>query len=140
MSGFNLFDLTIDESVSKKGVWVDFFAGSRLKIASSSSHVYKAMITRLYKQNKLRLDDSNDMNLQLIQDITCEVMSKTVLLDWENINWPDASGTVVENIPYTPELGKAALLRADQLREFVSEQAARPALFHKAVEEEAVKN
>lgn len=140
MNGFNLLDLTIDEDISKKGVWVEFLGGSRLKIASSSSHIYKAMIARLYKQNRLRLDDANDANIQLIQEITCEAMSKTVLLGWEGINWPDASGKVIENIPYTPELGKQALLRADQLREFVSEQASRPSLFHREAVEEARKN
>lgn len=138
--GFDLTSLTIDESRSKAGVWIDFLGGSRLKIASSNSHVYKAYVTRLYKQHRLQLDDSNPDNFRLIQEITAKALAAVVLLDWEGINFPDESGNLIENIPYTKELGEKALLRADQLREFVSEQSSRPALFHAEIMEEALGN
>ena len=67
-------------------------------------------------------------------------MSAMVLLDWEGINWPDENGNLIENIPYTKERGEKALLLADQLREFVADQASRPTLFHKAIMEEALGN
>lgn len=138
--GFNLGELMIDEDVSKSGVWVDYLGGSRIKLASSSSHKYKAAVARLYKQNRLQLDDTNPNNYRLIQEITAEALSSMVLLDWEGINWPNPDGTVTENIPYTKELGKAALLGADQFREFVNDKASTPSLFKKAVVEEAVGN
>jgi hypothetical protein len=137
---FNLNSLTIDESVSKGGVWVDFLGGSRLKIASSNSHSYKAMVARLYKQHRLQLDDSNPDNFRLVQEITAKAMAQSVLLDWEGINWQDENGVLVENIPYSKAIGEKALLAADQLREFVAEQAGKPALFKKAITEEALGN
>jgi uncharacterized protein (DUF885 family) len=137
---FDLTSLTIDESVSKDGVWIEFLNDSKLKIASSNSHVYKAFVTRLYKQHRLRLDDSNSENFKLIQEITAKALAAVVLLDWSNINFTDAAGNLVENIPYSKEVGERALLQADQLREFVAEQAGRPALFHKEIVEEALGN
>jgi len=137
---FNLTSLTIDESVSKNGVWVDFLGGSRLKIASTQSNAYKALLARMYKQNRLQLDDSNPNNFKLIQEITAKAMASVILLDWEGINWPDEAGNLIENIPYTKERGEKALAAADQLREFVSEQAGKANLFKDAVIEEAVKN
>lgn len=137
---FNLASLTIDEEVSKGGVWVDFLGGSRLKIASMNSHTYKAYVTRLYKQHRLQLDDSNPSNFALIQEITAKAMAAMVLLDWDGINWPDENGNLIENIPYTKELGEKALKLADQLREFVADQASRPTLFHREIVEEALKN
>lgn len=138
--GFDLTSLTIDESRSAAGVWVEFFNGSRLKIASMNSHTYKAYVTRLYKQHRLQLDDNNPDNFKLIQEITAKAMAAMVLLDWEGINWPDENGNVIENIPYTKARGEKALLAADQLREFVADQAGRPALFHRAILEEALGN
>lgn len=137
---FNLGKLMIDEDVSKTGVWVDYLEGSRLKIASSNSHRYKAAVARLYKGNRLQLDDTNPNNFRLIQEITAEAIANTVLLDWEGINWPNPDGTVTENVPYTKELGKLALMSADAFREFVSEKAGTPSLFKKEVIEEAVGN
>lgn len=138
--GFNLGTLMIDEDVSKTGVWVDYLEGSRLKIASSNSHKYKATIARLYKQNRLKLDDSNPDNFRMIQEITAEAMAKTVLLDWESIHMPTPTGQIIENIPYTKELGKQALLNADNFKEFVTEKAGTPSLFQKEAIEEAVGN
>ena len=136
--GFNLQSLTIDEAVSKKGVWVEFLGGSRLKIASTQSNAYKAMLAREYKKHRLQLDDSNPDNFRLIQEITAKALATVILLDWEGINWPDESGNVVENIPYTIARGEKALAIADQLREFVSEQAGKAATFKEEVIQEAV--
>lgn len=138
--GFNLSNLTIDEDISKTGVWVDYMQGSRIKLASSSSHRYKATIARLYKANRLQLDDSNPDNFRKIQEITAQAMADTVLMDWEGMDWQNEDGTVTQNIPYTPKLGKEVLLKADAFREFVSEKAGTPSLFKKEIIEEAVGN
>jgi len=137
---FDLTSLTIDESISSGGVWVDWLGDSRLKISSTNSNKYKAAVARLYKENRLRLDDSNSENYRLIQEITAKALARYILTDWEGINFLDANGNVVENIPYSTEVGERALLKVDALREFVSEQAGRPGLFKKAITEEAVKN
>jgi len=137
---FDLTSLTIDEAISKGGVWVDWLGDSRLKISSTNSNSYKAAVARLYKENRLRLDDSNSENYRLIQEITAKALARYILTGWENINFLDANGNVVENIPYSVEVGERALLKVDALREFVSEQAGRPGLFKKVIVEEAVGN
>ena len=137
---FDLKSLLIDESVSKDGVWVDWLGDSRLKISSTNSSAYKAAVARLYKENRLRLDDSNAENYRLIQEITARAMARYILLDWQGISFIDDKGNPVENVPYSKEVGERALLLIDSLREFVSEQAGRPALFKREIVEEAVKN
>jgi hypothetical protein len=138
--GFNLGTLTIDEDVSKTGVWVDYLQGSRVKIASSSSHVYKGHIARLYKSNRLQLDDTNPDNFRKIQELTAQAMAEKVLLDWDGMDWQNEDGSIVHNVPYSPKLGKEVLLKADAFREFVSEKAGTAGLFKKEIIEEAVGN
>jgi hypothetical protein len=138
--GFDLDTLFVDQSAATSGVWVDFFGGSALKLGSTEGKKYKSLLARLAKKNRIALDDSNEESFELIQEITAKAMASVILLDWEGINWPDEAGNLIENIPYTKERGEKALAAADQLREFVSEQAGKANLFKDAVIEEAVKN
>lgn len=130
--GFNFADLMVDDGLSKEGVWVDFYGGSKLKIASTSSPAYKSKLTKLARANKLILDDSNPDNFEAVQRITAEALATTVLLDWEGIHWPNPDGTVTYNIAYTPKLGMQAL-RTDKFRDFVVEEAGRISNFKKEI-------
>lgn len=134
-SGFNLGELMVDEAVSKNGVWVDYLGGSKLLIASSSSTVYKTKLSKLARENRLTLDDSNPDNFKAIQRITCQALAEAVLLGWKGIHWPDETGHVTENVTYSPALGQEALLKVDHLRNFVSEEAGKPSHFKKEVAE-----
>lgn len=136
--GFNFAELMVDEDISKEGVWVDFYGGSKLKIASTSSPVYKGKLTKLARANKLILDDSNPENFEAVQRITAEALATTVLLDWQGIHWPNPDGTVTYNIAYTPKLGMQAL-RTDKFRDFVVEEAGRISNFKKDIAEAAKK-
>lgn len=137
--GFNLGDLMVDETVSQKGVWIDYLSGSKLLIASTSSSAYKAKLAKLARENRLSLDDSNPDSAKAIQRITCQALAETVLLGWKGIHWPDESGEVKKNIPYSPALGQEALMKVDHLRNFVSEEAGKPAHFKKEAAEAAKK-
>ena len=130
---FELEELFIDEAVGEAGTWVDFYNGSRLKIASSENAKYKAYIAKLARKHRLQLDQSNDDSTALIQDITAEALAKFVLLDWEKVSLGGQ-----QNVPYTPELGKQALLSAPKLKDFVTDQAADNTNFKKE-QVEAVK-
>jgi hypothetical protein len=138
-SGFNLGELMVDEGVSKKGVWVDYLGGSQLLIASTSATTYKTRLSKLARENRLTLDDSNPDNFKAIQRITCQALAETVLLGWKGIHWPDENGEIKKNIPYSPALGQEALMKVDHLRNFVSEEAGKPAHFKKEVAEAAKK-
>jgi hypothetical protein len=130
-TGFNLGNLIIDEQVAAKGTWVDWFSGSALLLSSTSSNAYKAKVAKLARAKKLLLDDANPENVAAIQDITCEALATTVLLDWRGIHIPDQWGVVQQNVKYTPAIGKEMLLKVDPLRDFVSEQAAKAENFKK---------
>ena len=135
--GFNFGDLMTDESAAKDGVWVDFYGGSRLRIASTHSPSYKSKLTKLARANRLILDDSNPENYEAVQKITAEAIASTVLLDWEGIHWPNPDGTITYNVPYSPKLGMQALLKSDKFRDFVTEEAGRVSNFKKDLAEAA---
>lgn len=123
--GFNFGELLTDETTAKEGVWVDFYGGSRLKIASTHSPAYKSKLTKLARANRLILDDSNPENFEAVQKVTAEALATTVLLDWEGIHWPNPDGTTTRNVVYNPKLGMQALLKSDKFRDFVTEEAGR---------------
>lgn len=118
LSGFTLEELFTNRKKESEGVWVDFFGGSKLKVASVDSPEYKAKLARLAKQHKLQLDSDNDDSIELVQDITAEAYAECVLLDWKGINMNGQ-----EDVKYTKELGKEALLRSSKFRSFVEEAA-----------------
>lgn len=136
--GFNFAELMVDEDISKEGVWVDFYGGSKLKIASTSSPAYKSKLSKLARANKLILDDSNPENFEAVQRITAEALATTVLLDWQGINWPNPDGGTTFNIAYTPKLGMQAL-RTDKFRDFVLDEAGRISNFKKEIADAAKK-
>ena len=114
-----LDDLFVDEELGEAGVWVNFYNGSRLKLASSENAKYKAYLAKLARKHRLELDQSNDDSTQLIQEITAEALAKHVLLDWEKV----AIGGQAD-AKYTEELGKLAILKAPKLKDFILDQAA----------------
>ena len=130
----NLDDLFIDEEVGQSGIWVDFYSGSKLKLASTENAQYKAYLAKLARKHRLQLDQANDDSTGLIQEITAEAMAKHVLLDWRNVTLGGE-----QNAKYTPEKGKLALLNAPKLREFVSEQASDSSNFKKQLVEDVKK-
>lgn len=137
--GFNFGELMTDASAAKEGVWIDFYGGSRLKIASTHSPSYKSKLTKLARANRLILDDSNPDNYEAVQKITAEAISTTVLLDWDGIHWPNPDGTTTLNVPYSPKLGMQALLSSDKFRDFVTEEAGRISNFKKDLADAAKK-
>ncbi|NCC40467.1 MAG: hypothetical protein EOM21_13625 [Gammaproteobacteria bacterium] len=125
--GFDLDTLFVDQSAATSGVWVDFFGGSRLKLGSTEGKKYKSLLARLAKKNRIALDDSNEESFELIQEITAEALATEVLRDWEGINLGGQ-----KNVPYTPAMGKLAILSSGKLRDFITDRAGDPALFKPA--------
>jgi len=132
---FALDDLFIDEDVSKEGVWVEFYGNSKLKVGSTDAGPYKAKLAKLARAHRIQLDDSNPDSFQLIQNITAEALATEVLFDWKGIRMNNQ-----DDIPYTPALGKEALLRSSKLRDFVTEKAAETTLFRREVVESLKKS
>ena len=135
LSGFTLDELFADPKRETEGVWVDFYNGSKLKLASTESPVYQARLAKLAKKHQLQLDADNEESIHLVQEITAEAMSHCVLLDWKGINMHGQ-----ENIPYTPKLGKEALLKSSKFRKFVTESAGDHENFRAEVAEKVKKS
>lgn len=121
-------DLFVDDDVAEEGVWVEFYKGSMLKLASMESPKYKALMAKLARKNRIQLDDANEESTFLVQRITAEALSKAVLLDWKGVHMGGE-----ENVPYTPERGATAILRSSKVRDFVTDRANDPSLFKKKV-------
>jgi hypothetical protein len=131
---FDLDNLFTDPKREEEGVWIDFYADSQLKIASTDSKAYKAELAEQARKHKLQLDldQENEKYFDLIQELTCEALAKHVLKDWRNINIADQ-----ENVPYSPSLGKDLLMRSTKLRTFVEQAASDHTNFKAQVEEDA---
>lgn len=124
---FNLDELYVDPGRAAQGVWVDCFSGSKLKLAYSEGKAYKARLAKLYRQNRLEIDDTNEDSWDRIQEVTARALAECVLLDWE--------GIVIngEEVKYTVELGTQVLQQYPKLREFVIEKAAEPSTFREGL-------
>lgn len=133
MGSFNLDTLVMDDKISESGVWVDFYQGSKLKIASSDSRRYKSALSREAKKHRIEMDDSNPENYDIIMKVTCKVQAEHILLDWKGIDFQGK-----EDVQYTPEMGMLALLSSPKLRDFIGEKSNEVDIF-KARTVEAVK-
>lgn len=137
MSGFNLNDSFTDSNLEKAGVWVDFFDGSRLKIASKESPEYKAYLARLAQQHKLKIGSKKikPETMSLMKTVMSDAMAKCLLVDWDNIS---LNGE--ENVPYSHEVGKMACLNSHILFDFVDAASEDNARFQIEQEEEVKKS
>ena len=130
----DLEDLTLDPTRAQEGEWVDFRGGSKLLIASTDSPKYKGAMASLARRHKLDLDDENPEFADLIQDLTCEALSTTVLLSWEGINMGGKA------LAYSQAVAKEVLLHAPAIRAFVEEYAGRTSNFNMKAVEKAKKS
>jgi hypothetical protein len=131
---FDLNNLFTDPNKEEEGVWIDFYSGSKLKIASTESKAYKAELAEQARKHQLQLDldQENEVLYDLIQDLTCDALSMHVLKDWKGININEQ-----KDVPYTPALGKDLLLRMPKLRNFVEKAAGDFSNFKEEVAEDA---
>lgn len=86
-----------DVRKENEGVWVDFVLGIKLLIARARNPKYLALMQRLVDPHRQEIR-SNEMDLEVLNDILKQVRAETVLLDWENIE--DDKGIT---IPYSSE-------------------------------------
>lgn len=122
---FNLSATFINDETAENGVWVDFFEGARLLIASAENPKYKAALAKQARANKIKLDgDPHPDTVRLTTKITCRAMADHILLNWEGITLDDGS-----EFQYSKANAFEALLKSPQLRDFVSDQANSATLF-----------
>lgn len=134
---FNLTSTFSDQELQTNGVWIEFYEGSQLLIASKNSSKYKAYLANLARKNRVKIGKKkvSEETMRLMEDITCEAMAHHILLGWKGIAM---SGDGKET-PYSPEGAKVALLNSSELFEFVDEVADDSARFEVEQAEELKK-
>lgn len=125
-----------DPKRESEGVWEDYYEGSKLLIASKNNPEYKAMLARLAQRHKLKIGSKNirPENMVLMRDITAEAMATHILMDWKGISVMQGDET-----PYSPAVGKTALLNSSELFEFVDSASDDQSRFYAEREEEVKK-
>ena len=132
---FNLNSTFTDGNLEKEGVWVDYFEGSKLKVASKESPEYKAYLARLAQRHKLKIGGQpKPETMVLMKSVMSDAMAKHLLLDWKGIS---LNGE--EEVPYSYATGKMVLLNSIELYEFVDNAAEDHAQFRIEQEEEVKK-
>jgi hypothetical protein len=133
--GFDLNSTFTDGNLEREGVWVDYFEGSQLKIASKESPEYKAYLARLAQRHKLKIGGKpKPETMVLMKDVMSDAMAKHLLLDWSGIS---LNGE--DEVPYSYATGKMACLNSVELYEFVDNAADDHAQFRHEQEEEVKK-
>lgn len=131
---FDLSSTYVNNDTSENGVWVEFFGGSRLRIASTENPRYRAALAKKGRANKIRLEgEPNADTIRLTTEITCQAMADFILLDWE--------GIIVDGkeFPYSKANAFEALMKSTQLRDFVSDQGGSASLFQGVTADEVGK-
>jgi hypothetical protein len=120
-----------DLDLEEKGVWVDLGEGTRLKLARIGNPAYKKLMReklKPYRTQSARAGISD----QKWSEINCDVLSKTVLLDWEG--WEDDKDKPVK---YSQKHAYDMLMGLKDFRAMVVELADQQATFAMEVQEEA---
>lgn len=89
--------LRTDTLLEQEGIWVDYEAGVRVKVARLSNTKFEQALRTASKPH-LRQIRSKRAPLDLIENLTREAAARHILLGWENLD--DDDGTP---IPYSPE-------------------------------------
>ena len=110
-----------DETLEEGGTWTPIGGGAELLIARAGNKTYAKLLTRLVTANREVLDmaaegvddEASRTAGKKSDEIMVEVMSKSVLLDWRNVQYKGAA------LPYTPE-NAAMLLAIKDFRSMVA--------------------
>lgn len=116
-----------------EGVWIPGPDGAEFLIARMGNENFKKLSTELAKPHR-RLIQLNRLDDKIVQEITAEVMARTILLGWKGVK---EAGKPVE---YSPETAKRWLLAYKDFAEFISGVAATQSLYQDELEEAAAGN
>jgi hypothetical protein len=124
-----------DEKLEIEGRWVPLNSKTSFKIARAFNKQFSRMFQREYKANRLALEAKGELAENLADDIMCNVMAKTILVDWKgpvSINGEDLG-------KYSQE-GAVKALKLKEFRAWVNERAEDAAAFKVHQDEEDEKN
>lgn len=76
-----------DESLENNGTWREIGGGAELLIGRSGNKQYAKLLTKLVEQSRKVLDLGDDVADAKSEEIMTEVLAKTVLLGWKDVEF-----------------------------------------------------
>tara|TARA_R110000751_G_scaffold10671_3_gene38654 strand:- start:2754 stop:3149 length:396 start_codon:yes stop_codon:yes gene_type:complete len=119
--------------IEKEGTWVDYRDGSKIKVARIGNPNFTRNHTAKLKPYR-RKQRAGDLDDALETRLLCEVISETVLLDWEGF---DNNG---KPFKYTKSAAFDLLQKHIDFRNEVVEIASTEEVFHQELAEDSEKN
>jgi len=134
MKGFKISSLMTDAEKVLDGTWIDFGAGSRIKIAKVGNDQYNRMMRKLGKPviRESRLSSTEEESLR---PVFIKVVARTILLGWEKFITDDE-----EEIQYSIQKAEELLETVPEFYEEVMAAAADINNFRPDAEEDEAGN
>lgn len=76
-----------DESLENNGTWREIGGGAEVLVARAGNKQYGKLLTKLVEQHRKVLDVADEVADAKSDDIMVEVLAKTILLGWKNIEF-----------------------------------------------------
>lgn len=125
-----------DKNKEEEGVWFTTTEGLKLKIARVGNAKATRMMRRLGVENRNRLRRTNETSGDLVDDLSKQVASKHILIDWDDILEDDE----VTKILYSSEKALELFREYNEFFMEVMEYAGQDESFRMEEVEEASKN
>ena len=106
----------INPKAESEGIWFDFM-GSKFKIASTSSSAYQKRLAKLYHPHRRKIEQGK-LDPDIGNELIAKALAGSILTDWKDVS--DIEGN---DVAFSKEVAKTALMVNEDLREFVMESA-----------------
>lgn len=124
-----------NKTKEQDGTWIKGPEGMEYLIARMGNKNYRDLIDKLLAPHRVALRQGR-MDDELLTKITREVISKTILLDWKNVEIEEGQGFV----DYTPAIGAKEMEANPDFADFISMQSQTFANYAADQEAEDLKN
>jgi len=128
---FDLNEFRIDKSKQEQGVWVDFGAGAKFKLAHSKSSAFSEAFTKATEPYKAT---GREPSTEEMEDILVDCMANYLVLDWKEVYLEDKA------LKYNIETCKKILRDFPELRDRLFDQGTKSSNFKDKRDKEIVKN
>ena len=122
-----------DTEAEIKGVPFEY-GDSTFIIARKFNPTHRKLFSKLWKANRLVVEGNGDAAEKKADEIMCEVMSKTILLEWKNVQLDG------KELAYSQEAAYQVLSEMKDLREVIDTASAEMGRFKAHKDEEDEKN
>lgn len=105
----------VDKEAAEKGKWFPLADEGQVRVARLGNAAFKAEVLRLKKPHTHALRHGGGQAIvDLLNDITCKAMARTILVDWANIKMDGV------DIPYSQEKAYELLRDYPDFQETIS--------------------